>query len=339
MSTAGFASLPGRTWAPDPARADADRRALLSHVRRVIAVWLVRSQRRSDADNLAVMRDFDALGLDAVHPAVFEWCYSIQDDPSPDEARIDAWAARHTEVLLEVRRSRARAEALGPSMGARIEIGAHREAQASALARARTTAEAIHSEPCRIDVVDELSPAMVRVVRAAFGELRDRWPAIHAELEAFVQRITFFESERVIGFVDMRNHGAIFLRRETMEADEHRSAEIRLAEEILHESSHVRLNAILAVDPLFLNGEEALYTSPLRREPRPMFGVFHQMYVLSRLHAFYGRLPPDSYAARRAKIVGALRDALAVVQDHARLTTAGAAMTASVELLLQGQGP
>lgn len=64
---------------------------------------------------------------------------------------------------------------------------------------------------------------------------------------------------------------------------------ILLSETLLHESSHCRLNALESLTKLWVSGATRV-ASPLRPDPRPISGLYHQAYVLFWLTRFYGRL-------------------------------------------------
>lgn len=55
---------------------------------------------------------------------------------------------------------------------------------------------------------------------------------------------------------------------------------------LIHESSHLLLFARHLDDDVLLNEPETLYSSPLRRQGRPMEGIFHAMWVSARMTTF-----------------------------------------------------
>lgn len=52
---------------------------------------------------------------------------------------------------------------------------------------------------------------------------------------------------------------------------------------LIHESSHLKLFIAYLDDEIVLNDPDARFSSPLRREGRPMNGLFHAAYVLARM--------------------------------------------------------
>jgi HEXXH motif-containing protein len=81
------------------------------------------------------------------------------------------------------------------------------------------------------------------------------------------------------------------------------------------------------------NPDEELFSSPLRKDPRPMDGVFHATYVIARMHQTVSRLLNAGVLNERER-EAAIADLAAhqrnfdagdrVVRDGARLTPLGA---------------
>ncbi len=105
---------------------------------------------------------------------------------------------------------------------------------------------------------------------------------------------------------------------------------------LIHESSHQRLFCHHLDDEVVLNAPEERFTSPLRRQLRPMEGVFHAMWVSARMAAFGTELlacPTIHFlldAEERSALEGevqsarlAFSDAHDVVKTHGMLTPLG----------------
>jgi HEXXH motif-containing protein len=157
------------------------------------------------------------------------------------------------------------------------------------------------------------------------GILGQAWPAALDELKQGVKQIVFFRSHKIIGFADIHTHGAIFLRHETI-ADP-----VRLAEEILHESSHVRMNATLACQDYYVD-DGRLFESPLRRDARPIFGLLHQLFVLRRLMSFYERIRSGVHQHRLELIQSHFKAAFKTIHSEAKLTSKGMDFLKSMEI-------
>ena len=59
---------------------------------------------------------------------------------------------------------------------------------------------------------------------------------------------------------------------------------------LAHESGHNLLFGFCASGPLVENADDELFSSPLRKDARPMDGVFHAAYVVARMHQTLTRL-------------------------------------------------
>lgn len=62
------------------------------------------------------------------------------------------------------------------------------------------------------------------------------------------------------------------------------------AQALAHESGHNLLFGFCSSGSLVENADEELFSSPLRKDPRPMDGVFHATYVVARMHQTLSRL-------------------------------------------------
>ncbi len=52
---------------------------------------------------------------------------------------------------------------------------------------------------------------------------------------------------------------------------------------ITHETSHLVLHTLMNVDPLITNGHAQRFDAPIRPDPRPLYGIYHATFVLSRI--------------------------------------------------------
>lgn len=55
------------------------------------------------------------------------------------------------------------------------------------------------------------------------------------------------------------------------------------AQQIIHETAHLRLFIANIEDPLILNAPEQKFRAPFRDDERPMLGIFHAYFVLARM--------------------------------------------------------
>jgi hypothetical protein len=64
--------------------------------------------------------------------------------------------------------------------------------------------------------------------------------------------------------------------------------QLSLALALIHESSHLKLFTAFMDDEIVLNDPSETFSSPLRREARPMVGIYHAAFVLARMIGFLG---------------------------------------------------
>lgn len=118
----------------------------------------------------------------------------------------------------------------------------------------------------------------------ALGLIGDVDPDMHAEIMSHVSLIKLFTGRGIEGLSSPKAFGAIWLR--IPEA----AGEVPwFLEHLVHECSHLHLNALLALDPLLTNPND-LHTAPIRPDPRPLFQVLHGTFVLSRNRRVHRRL-------------------------------------------------
>jgi len=107
---------------------------------------------------------------------------------------------------------------------------------------------------------------------------------MHAEITAHVSLIKLFNGGGVEGFSSPKAFGAIWLR-----LPEPGKEIAWFLEHLVHECSHLHLNALLALDPLLINPQE-IHQAPIRPDPRPLFQVLHGTFVLWRNCRVHRRL-------------------------------------------------
>jgi HEXXH motif-containing protein len=258
-----------------------------------------------------------------LHPYFFQWGYDLQD--AGPEGR-DVVLKRAPLVADAIVASRERARQNRAAFGIPIDVAPDQELLATTIGRMRAMAAIANSRPSRIDVLAEPGERIRTNLAIACQHIARYWPEMFSELRHTTQAFFFFAGETAIGSSDIRSHGAIFLR------TEHAENPVTLAEEMIHEASHTRLNAAMARRKMFTNSDDERFQTPLRKDERPMFGLFHQMFVLVRLAEYYRRLPAEvsSSIGRHAKIEAQLAESIRTVGRHARFTPIGEAIFESI---------
>lgn len=104
------------------------------------------------------------------------------------------------------------------------------------------------------------------------------------------------------------------------------------AQALAHESGHNLLFGFSSSGPLVDNPDDELFGSPLRKDPRPMDGVFHATYVIARMHQTLSRLLASGVLDEEQRILARQQLQIhrknfeigsAVVRDGGRLTDIG----------------
>jgi HEXXH motif-containing protein len=164
----------------------------------------------------------------------------------------------------------------------------------------------------------------------AFGVLERAAPEIAAEIRALLTEIVFVSrGSKSIGFDGATSFfcwGALFLNAET-----HDSV-ISMIEGLSHESAHAHLFSLSLGDSFVRNSDDELHASPLRRDPRPLDGIFHAAYVSARMHYAHNRAvearvlsKSEQKEARKALVAShtAFQNGLKTLNEHASLTPLG----------------
>jgi len=169
-------------------------------------------------------------------------------------------------------------------------------------------------------------------LEAAFALLDAGFPEMAAEIRSLLREIVVAagpEDPKAITFDGASCYmlwGAILLNARGQKNV------LDTAQALAHESGHNLLFGFSSSGPLVENPDDELFASPLRRDSRPMDGVFHATYVVARMHQTLSRLL-SSGALDDEQVEAAKSDLAlhrknfeigdAVVREGARLTDVG----------------
>ena len=138
------------------------------------------------------------------------------------------------------------------------------------------------------------NPALMAAYRqrlaAAFALLDEGFPQMAAEIRSLLREIVVAagpEDPKAITFDGASSYmmwGAVLLNARGQKTV------LDTAQALAHESGHNLLFGFASSSPLVENSDDELFSSPLRRDPRPMDGVFHATYVIARMHQTLNRL-------------------------------------------------
>lgn len=115
---------------------------------------------------------------------------------------------------------------------------------------------------------------------------------------------------------------------------------IDCAEYLIHESTHALLFALSASEPLVLNKLSERYPSPLRRDPRPMDGIYHATLVCGRLIVFHRKVNASSLIRdtdhpiiedKLRNLVQAFSDGVETVREFGNLSDPGASFLDQID--------
>ncbi len=166
--------------------------------------------------------------------------------------------------------------------------------------------------------------------RDALGDALDlvgaHLPALRAEIDLFVHQLV------PVGYDEQKHLSASY--REaigTVYLTLHPRL-MTMAEALIHEHSHGKLNALFETDAVLENPPDAAYASPVRPDPRPLSGLLLAVHAFLPVARLYERMReadhplahrPD-FEARFREIVESNHEAAEVLREHARPTALGA---------------
>ncbi|MEV6061789.1 HEXXH motif-containing putative peptide modification protein [Nocardia asteroides] len=171
-----------------------------------------------------------------------------------------------------------------------------------------------------------------RWVEESLPVLRQVDPGMFAEFDRLVAGIRLFDGIAARGITSVRCWGMILLRvpNSGLETEE---STLYFLDHITHETSHTVLHSIMTFDPLITNGHGARFTAPIRPDPRPLYGIFHAMFVLSRIAKVldgYARVEGRASVEQwRDGSIARFYKGYQTIRRHAELTEAGEAVLRS----------
>jgi hypothetical protein len=182
-------------------------------------------------------------------------------------------------------------------------------------------------------------------IRQAIDKMAKVDPEIHAEFRELVSDVMTFHSPTMNAATSLCALGII--RVSQLREGQNWT---RYFENLVHEAAHHHLNYLWFADPIVLNEDAGTYSSPLRREKRPLSGIYHAMFVLARTMRAVRALEahPDfdpatetiasayNNAGNSASFAKKFEDCWSVLKEHARLTELGAALMANTREMAFG---
>ncbi len=167
--------------------------------------------------------------------------------------------------------------------------------------------------------------------RALMGECL---PELAGEIDGIIHQIVITGSDKSLPMqFDGGSHfqlwGALFLNC-AFHPDR-----VSIVEVLAHECAHSLLFGFCTEEALVLNDDEELFSSPLRRDARPMDGIYHATFVSARMHWAMTQLSRSKTLIEAERIqaqeaaeadVQNFNSGFEVVKKHGDLTKTGAAL-------------
>ena len=250
------------------------------------------------------------------HPALYQWLYDLQEAVDGNNVpNINLTVEKLPQVLASVQKSRARAFKNEAEIGMALDVEWEGAVGSRSEKRAAQILKDLGSHEPQFIFNSIGKEPTIQALHDVFVLLEKIWPQQLEEIKELLDVAVIFRCDKAIGFTDVETNGAIYIKEESIKDP------VELAELIVHEASHGDLNMLLATDAMFTNPPEETYMSPLRPDPRPMFGVFHQLFVLMRLRKFYQCVKhvDARYDDQLEKVEVATQAAYKVVNENAKL--------------------
>lgn len=115
------------------------------------------------------------------------------------------------------------------------------------------------------------------VVLEVIDKIREHDIKTYQEIQALIDRFLLIDSGSINAGTTFQCFGCIYLTK--LKENQDWTAYL---EHIVHETAHHYLFSVQVEHELILNEASGRYKSPLRRELRPLSGIYHAMFVLAR---------------------------------------------------------
>jgi hypothetical protein len=189
-----------------------------------------------------------------------------------------------------------------------------------------------------LEVNSEKIVYLKKVVKESLSLIKNASADFSSEMDSFVSNVSFFSFKKssigIVGMSDVSIFGDIIIRANDTSMDDR----AYFIEHLVHETSHQYLHALMEFDPLILNDKEERYPAPIRTDLRPMFGVFHATFVLSRMvyitHLIYNQTGEQCFLDNLNTFKSQFNKGIQVVRNHAVLTDNGKLVVNSYNDLL-----
>lgn len=167
--------------------------------------------------------------------------------------------------------------------------------------------------------------AWVRTLDEALRLIEAQLPTLFGEMQLYIQRVVpvGFDAHEHLSASYAEAVGTIYLSL-------HPNPMV-MAEALIHEFSHNKLNALLELDRILYNAFSSTHVSPVRPDPRPLHGVLLAAHAFLPVATLYERMiesghpwsSEPEFRRRLARIVRSNHEAVSTVAEAGRATTVG----------------
>jgi len=173
-------------------------------------------------------------------------------------------------------------------------------------------------------------------LRGALDLIRDALPAWFDELKVTQHRFV------PVGYLPERHESASYREAPGVAYLTLCDDPVTLAEAIVHETQHTKINALSWLDPIVHNGLTAWTESPVRPDLRPLWGVLLAAHAFVPVAALHRNLAQSNhplsqterFPRRRKEVLVANRNGMRATQSVADPTTSGKRIIDDLDALL-----
>lgn len=179
-----------------------------------------------------------------------------------------------------------------------------------------------------ISLGDKSIDEWVSSLQAGHSLVREHLPDLAAELELVMQLW------HPVGYDDHRHLSASYAEAIGAAYVSLHPDPMTMAEALIHEFSHNKINALFALDRVLENAHAPLFTSPIRPDPRPLYGIMlavHAFVPVARLYEVmleqeHPLSKRPGFERRYSEIVAKNHDGISTLEEHAKTTPVGRAV-------------
>lgn len=124
--------------------------------------------------------------------------------------------------------------------------------------------------------------AFIELCNSGFDLMKKTLPALYSDVDAVVREVLLARAPKgdkteFDGASHYQFWGLLLLN------PKHHKTPLAVIEVLAHEASHSLLFGLTQNEPLVHNPDEERFASPLRKDPRPMDGIYHAAFVSARM--------------------------------------------------------